>query len=109
MTEDFETTAKPTHVSICRFCIHLDWDSLMPRCTAYQFAIPIEILFGEVDHRQPYEGDNGIQFEKAYLKTLLGSTRYPEFLNRTEEQAENYFQYAIRQLEKNLADKDEGS
>lgn len=34
-----------------------------PRCSAYPDGIPIEILMNEVDHRQPYKGDNGIQFE----------------------------------------------
>ncbi len=32
-------------------------------CNAYPDGIPIEILMNEVDHRYPYAGDNGIQFE----------------------------------------------
>ena len=33
------------------------------RCEAYQVSIPYVILTGEHDHAEPYEGDNGIQFE----------------------------------------------
>ncbi len=29
------------------------------------YGIPIEILCGEVDHRKPYKGDNGITFKDA--------------------------------------------
>jgi len=31
-------------------------------CDAFQ-AIPASIIKGEVDHTQPYPGDNGIRFE----------------------------------------------
>ena len=32
-------------------------------CEAFSMGIPEEILFGKNDHTEPYEGDNGIQFE----------------------------------------------
>ena len=32
-------------------------------CKAYKDGIPEKILTGEHDHKNPYKGDNGIQFE----------------------------------------------
>lgn len=32
-------------------------------CDAYPDRIPDEILTGEYDHTEPFEGDNGIQYE----------------------------------------------
>lgn len=32
-------------------------------CRAYPKNIPTEILINKVDHRLPYKGDKGIQFE----------------------------------------------
>ena len=43
----------------CKFRL-LDWS-----CEAYPDGIPEEIFNGEVDHKEPYKGDHGIQFEKV--------------------------------------------
>lgn len=50
----------------CMKCKHLhkpvdgDWGY---KCAAFPAGIPEEIITGEVEHRQPYDGDNGIVFE----------------------------------------------
>jgi len=33
------------------------------RCSAFPDGIPLEILNSTVKHTEPYEGDNGIQYE----------------------------------------------
>jgi len=47
--------------SICYKCIHVNEDG--QSCRAFPDRIPGEILTGEVKHTDPYEDDNGIQFE----------------------------------------------
>lgn len=54
-------------VPICVKCKHynkIDYEKLIFSCWAYPDGIPDEIIEGEVDHKKPYKGDNGIQFEK---------------------------------------------
>jgi len=47
---------------VCTFCRHVA-EGGAPTCAAFPAGIPAAIWLGENDHRQPYPGDNGIQFE----------------------------------------------
>lgn len=49
-------------VSPCASCRHKH--SGKATCDAFEVEIPMTILLGENDHREPYPGDNGIQYEK---------------------------------------------
>jgi|GEM_PF-1146129 len=46
---------------LCMTCKHSNHNGT---CKAYPKGIPLEILSGETNHFQPYEKDNGIQYEK---------------------------------------------
>lgn len=53
----------PVFSEVCTFCRH--WDATAGRvCDAFPDGIPDPIWLGEHKHKEPYEGDNGIQFEK---------------------------------------------
>lgn len=48
---------------ICYGCKHFIPDSPDLTCGAFENGIPFVVLSSQHDHRQPYPGDNGIQFE----------------------------------------------
>ena len=45
----------------CPFCIHAGQDGRT--CAAFPDGIPMDIIGGQADHTEPFEGDNGIRFE----------------------------------------------
>ena len=49
-------------VKYCNYCKHRRLEPAIT-CAAFPDGISYEILVGEIDHTQPIEGDNGIQFE----------------------------------------------
>ena len=62
---------------ICMFCKHYKPGGEKFTCAAFPDGIPDSIIDSLVDHRQPFVGDNGIQFEAktragtAYAKELF--------------------------------------
>lgn len=51
-------------IPICIYCKHFfPGPKGFPNCAAYPDRIPDAILQSEVDHRRPFKGDHGIQFE----------------------------------------------
>jgi hypothetical protein len=53
---------------VCMPCKH--WGILgLRKCTAFPDGIPATIWLGNNDHRQPFTGDHGIQFEPFDPKT----------------------------------------
>jgi len=69
----------PAFSSVCAFCIHLRVDEGRT-CDAFpeRGSIPLEIWLGENDHRAPYPGDHGIQFEPVdteYARKRFGAAR----------------------------------
>jgi hypothetical protein len=46
---------------MCELCRHYQREK--GTCTAFPGGVPGEIYHGDVDHRLPYDGDQGIRFE----------------------------------------------
>jgi hypothetical protein len=52
---------------ICLNCKHFHQGGEGLTCDAFPEGIPDDILTTDVEHRKPYPGDHGMQFEQAKL------------------------------------------
>jgi hypothetical protein len=48
---------------LCNCCTRRHKGTHPPTCDAFPERIPTDIRLMRADHRQPYDGDNGIRFE----------------------------------------------
>ena len=60
----------PEYSDVCAFCKHLNRRAKR-KCAAFDI-IPMEIWKGDNNHKRPYTGDNGIQFEMSKRTTNEG-------------------------------------
>lgn len=61
--DKFESSFLNIKKPSCSSCV---WRSKvnLSVCVAFPRGIPVEILTGKNDHKEPYKGDNGIQFKE---------------------------------------------
>ena len=67
-----ESDIIPTFSGICGWCEH--WTPGFRKCAAFPKEIPMAIWMAENDHREPYPGDHGIQYQ-AYVAPEQDSER----------------------------------
>lgn len=58
-------TLRHTQCVFCKHYINITKVGQHPTCSAFPKEIPEEVLWNKFDHKNPYPGDNGVQFEEA--------------------------------------------
>lgn len=61
---DDEVQTLPAISPQCVTCANLLDAGAKRQCKAYPNGIPDEVWTGLINHRRPYQGDNGIQYER---------------------------------------------
>jgi len=64
-SEKFTATYVTFHTPLCLSCKWRENSPVPRRCLAFPEGIPTAIYCGDADHTKPYEGDNGLQYEKG--------------------------------------------
>ena len=59
----------------CILCRHLFQKGHPSRCKAFPRGIPALIASGQISHREPVEGDHGIQWQEVSLSELDQATK----------------------------------
>ncbi|WP_048138692.1 hypothetical protein [Methanosarcina horonobensis] len=61
---DDSSDAEIIYSPVCSYCKHFLWKGRgIHECDAFPEGIPDEIWRGDNDHKKPYPGDHGTQFE----------------------------------------------
>ena len=55
----------PAYSKTCTLCEYLHDKGKGRKCVAFPDGIPLPIWKGENNHKEPYPGDNDIQFERV--------------------------------------------
>lgn len=64
---DDEIHALPAISPQCVTCAHLT-SGVDRQCAAYPEGIPDEVWTGLISHKRPYQGDNGIHYQRKVLE-----------------------------------------
>jgi hypothetical protein len=78
----------PIYSPVCFPCRHLDiTDIAARRCRAFPEGIPIAVWIGKHDHRTPFPGDRGVQFEAPTVSDVAALRVQLEQAEREREDA----------------------
>ncbi len=85
---------------LCRSCVHRmeRSESASNRCTAFPDGIPLLIGKGDIDHIEPIDGDDGIQYEPTQLQKRLNELDAQDTHDNTHFDNTNWEELSPKQL-----------